>query len=101
LRGTSFGPPKELLLDLNRDLIQPPFSPLCPFLMVAGMGLKFSYPIFSGAKLSRSLARHFDGRAAAHTRQSSTARLLAIHVQAADNSRARTTYFSGYEHSDA
>ena len=60
MRGTSFGPPKELLLDLNRDLIQPPFGPLCPFLMVPGMGLKLSYPIFSGAKLSRSLARHFD-----------------------------------------
>jgi hypothetical protein len=27
--------------------------------MLAGMSLKFSYPIFSGAKLSRSLARHF------------------------------------------
>ena len=25
----------------------------------AGMSFKFSYPIFSGAKLSRSLARHF------------------------------------------
>ena len=31
------GPP---LLDLNRDLIQPLFSPLCPFLMVAGHGLQ-------------------------------------------------------------
>jgi hypothetical protein len=59
LRGTSFGPPKGLLLDLNRDLRQPPFSPHCPVLMVPGMGLKLSYPIFSGAKLSRSLARHF------------------------------------------
>jgi hypothetical protein len=39
LRGTSFGPPEELLLDLNRDLIQPPSSPLCPFLMVPGLGL--------------------------------------------------------------
>jgi hypothetical protein len=56
LRGTSFGPPKELLLNLNRDLIQPPFSPLYPFLMVAGMGLKFSYPIFSGTKLSSGSA---------------------------------------------
>jgi hypothetical protein len=41
----SFGPPKELLLDLNRDLIQPPFSPLCPFLMVAGMDLKYSFDL--------------------------------------------------------
>ena len=60
MRGTSFGPPKELLLDLNRDLIEPPFSPLCPVLMVPGMDLKLSHPIFSGAKLNRSLARHFD-----------------------------------------
>jgi hypothetical protein len=57
LRGTSFGPPKELLLDLNRDLIQPPFSPLCPVLMVPDMSLKLSYPIFSGALL-RQIARH-------------------------------------------
>jgi hypothetical protein len=28
--------------------------------MVPGMGLKLSYPIFSGAQLSRSLARHFE-----------------------------------------
>jgi hypothetical protein len=59
LRGTSFGPPKELPLDLNRDLIQPLFSPLRSLLLVPGMGLKLSYPIFSGAKLGRSLARHF------------------------------------------
>jgi hypothetical protein len=60
LRETIFGPPEELLLNLNRDLIQPPFSPLCPVLMVPDMGLKLSYPIFSGAKLSRSLARIFE-----------------------------------------
>ena len=32
--------------------MQPLFSPLCPLLMVPGMGLKLSYPIFSGAKLN-------------------------------------------------
>ena len=43
MRGTSFGPTKELLLDLNRDLMQPPLSPLCPILMVPDMGIKLSY----------------------------------------------------------
>ena len=33
--------------------MQPLFSPLCPLLLVPGMGLKFSYPMFSGPKLSR------------------------------------------------
>ncbi len=44
---------QELPLDLSRDLIQPSLGPLCPVLLVPGMGLKLSYPIFSGAKLSR------------------------------------------------
>jgi hypothetical protein len=53
LRETIFGPPEKLLLDLNRDLVQPPLSPLCPVLLVPGMSLKLSYPIFSDAELSR------------------------------------------------
>ena len=60
MRETIFGSPEELLLDLNRDLMQPSLSPLCPVLLVPGMGLKLSYPIFCGAKLSRLLARHFE-----------------------------------------
>jgi hypothetical protein len=53
LRKTTFGPPEELLLDLNRDLMQPSLGPLRPVLIMPGISLKLSYPIFSGAKLSR------------------------------------------------
>jgi hypothetical protein len=53
LRETIFGSPEEPPLDLSRDLIQPLFSPLRPLLLVPGMSLKLSYPIFSGPKLSR------------------------------------------------
>jgi hypothetical protein len=53
LRETIFGPPKELLLDLNRDLMQPSLSALCSVLLVPGVGLKLTYPIFSRAKLPR------------------------------------------------
>ena len=60
MRETIFVSPEELLLDLNRDLMQPSLSPLCPVLLVPGMGLKLSYPIFCGAKLSRLLARYFE-----------------------------------------
>jgi hypothetical protein len=60
LRGTIFVSREELLLNLNRDLMQPSLSPLCPVLLLPGMGLKLSYPIFCGAKLSRLLARYFE-----------------------------------------
>jgi hypothetical protein len=59
LRATIFASPEETLLDVNRNLIHPSLSPFCPFLIMPGMGLKLSYPIFSGTKLSSPLARHF------------------------------------------
>jgi hypothetical protein len=52
LRDTIFGPPEELLLDLTGYLIQPPLSPVCPVLLVPGVGLKLTYSIFCSAKLS-------------------------------------------------
>lgn len=60
MRETILGSPEELLLDLNRDLMQPSLRPLCPVLLVPGMGFKLSHPIFCGAKLSRLLARYFE-----------------------------------------
>jgi hypothetical protein len=53
LRETILSSPEELLLDLNRDLMQPSLSPLCPVLLMPGVGFRLSYPIFSGAELSR------------------------------------------------
>jgi hypothetical protein len=53
LRGTTILPAKEFLLNLHRDLIQPPLGPVCPVLMVPDLCLKLSYPAFSGSKSSR------------------------------------------------
>jgi hypothetical protein len=61
LRGATIVPAKEFLLNLYRDLIQPSLSPVCPVLVMPDRCLKFSYPVFSGAKLSRQLVSHFDG----------------------------------------
>jgi hypothetical protein len=60
-RGATIVPAKEFLLNLYRDLIQPSLSPVCPVLVMPDRCLKFSYPVFSGAKLSRQLVSHFDG----------------------------------------
>ncbi len=52
---TIFGAPEELLLNLQRDSMQPLFGSVRSLLVVPGMGLKLSYPFFSGPELSRQL----------------------------------------------
>ena len=44
--------PKNLCY-LNRDLMQPSLSPLCPLVLVPGMRLKLSYSIFGGARVEQ------------------------------------------------
>jgi hypothetical protein len=61
LRGATMVSAKESLFNLYRDLIQPSLSPVCPVLVMPGRCLRVSYPVFSGAKLSRQLVSHFHG----------------------------------------
>jgi hypothetical protein len=42
----------QFLLDLYRDLIQPSLRAVCPVLVMPDVGVKLSYPIFGGSKLS-------------------------------------------------
>ena len=41
--------------------MQPSLGSIRPLLVMADACLKFPYPVFSGAKLSRQLVSHFDG----------------------------------------
>ena len=45
-------PAKEFLLNLYRDLIQPPLGPICPIVVIADFCVKLPYPVFGAAKLS-------------------------------------------------
>ena len=67
MRETIFGSPQEPPLDLSRDLIQPPFNPLRPLLLVSGMGLKLSYPIFIRSPMMLPARAVLDGQAWAAT----------------------------------
>ena len=58
LRGTSLLTPKELLLNLQRDSVQPLLGSIRPVLVVANGDLKFSYPVFSRPQLRRQLMSH-------------------------------------------
>jgi hypothetical protein len=58
LRGTSLIQTKELLLNLQRDSIQPSLGSVRPFLMMPEVGFQLSYSIFSGSQLSRQLKSH-------------------------------------------
>jgi hypothetical protein len=53
LQLTIFRSPEELLLNLQRDSMQPLFGSVCPVLLMPGIGVKLLYPIFGGSKLSR------------------------------------------------
>ena len=48
-------PPKKLILDLYRDLMQPLLSSVSPLLMIPNISLQVFDPIFGGAKLDRKL----------------------------------------------
>jgi hypothetical protein len=52
LRGTSRLSANELLLNLQRDSRQPLLGAVRSLLVVPGVGIKLSYPVFSGSKLS-------------------------------------------------
>jgi hypothetical protein len=52
LRVATVVPAKEFLLNLYRDLMQPSLGSIRPLLVVPGVCLKLSYPVFSTSKLS-------------------------------------------------
>ena len=52
MRGKGRVPPKELLLNLQRDSMQPLLGSVGSLLVVPDVGLKISYPVFSGSELS-------------------------------------------------
>ncbi len=53
LRGTTIVSAKEILLNLYRDLVQPPLGPVRPVLVMPNVCLELPYPVFGGAKLNR------------------------------------------------
>jgi hypothetical protein len=55
LRVTPLLPFKELLLDLERDSIQPLLGSVPPVLVIPHGGFKSSYPVFSRPQLRRQL----------------------------------------------
>jgi hypothetical protein len=61
LRGKSRVPAKELLLNLQRDSMQPSLGSVRPLRVLTDFCLKLPYSVFGGAKLSRQLVSHFDG----------------------------------------
>lgn len=58
LRVTPLLAAKELLLDLQRDSIQPFLGPVRPILVIAQRALEFSDPVFSRPQLRRQLMGH-------------------------------------------
>jgi hypothetical protein len=53
LQLTILGSPEELLLNLQRDSMQPLFGSVRSLLVVPEVGLKLFYPLFGGAELTR------------------------------------------------
>jgi hypothetical protein len=59
LRVATFLPAKELLLDLQRDSIQPFLCSICPVLVIPDRAFKLAYPVFCRTQLRRQLMSHF------------------------------------------
>ena len=53
LRRSIVAPAEKFLLNLCRNMVQPSLCSVRLILVVAELGLKFSHPVFGGAKLSR------------------------------------------------
>ena len=59
LRVATFLPAKELLLDLQRDSIQPFLCSVRPVLVIPDRTFKLAYPVFCRTQLRRQLMSHF------------------------------------------
>lgn len=59
LRVATFLPAKELLLDLQRDPIQPLLGSVRPVLVISDRAFKLAYPLLCRPQLSRQLMSHF------------------------------------------